>query len=299
MISLEKAKEVLHEDVKNVTAILKGWSGDEKYLVEGEYNTYLIRVSALSTYEKKKTEFKYIKKVYEKEINTNQPIALINNHGVIYTVLEYVKGKDLEEILPGLDSMTQYEIGLKSGEILSQIHKISFDEQVNPWFDRYSRKTLVNIEKFRQCGVEIENQEKAVSFLLENMDILRNRPQVFQHGDYHIGNMIYDEKGDLAIIDFNRMDFGDSYEEFNRMATFSRKTSIPFATGQIEGYFNRKIPEEFFRLFAFYSISNALGAIPWAIPFGTREVKTMIELTEMVIADFDQLTDCVPVWFKR
>lgn len=43
-----------------------------------------------------------------------------------------------------------------------------------------------------------------------------NRPQCFQHGDYHIGNMMI-ENGKLVVIDFDRYDFGDPWEEFNRI----------------------------------------------------------------------------------
>lgn len=34
--------------------------------------------------------------------------------------------------------------------------------------------------------------------------MLKNRPQVYQHGDYHIGNMMIDVAGHLHIIDFFR-----------------------------------------------------------------------------------------------
>ena len=46
--------------------------------------------------------------------------------------------------------------------------------------------------------------------------MLANRPQSFQHGDYHIGNMMI-ENNKIVIIDFDRYDFGDPWEEFNRI----------------------------------------------------------------------------------
>jgi aminoglycoside phosphotransferase (APT) family kinase protein len=47
--------------------------------------------------------------------------------------------------------------------------------------------------------------------------ILKNRPQYYQHGDYHPGDMIIAPDGSLFVIDWNRDDFGDPWEEFNRI----------------------------------------------------------------------------------
>lgn len=64
--------------------------------------------------------------------------------------------------------------------------------------------------------------------------MLKNRPQVFQHGDYHIGNMMIDTRNELRIIDFDRYDFGDPWEEFNRIVWCAQKTSL-LASGMIKG----------------------------------------------------------------
>ena len=39
------------------------------------------------------------------------------------------------------------------------------------------------------------------------------------------------------MIDFNRWDFGDPYEEFYKLQFFSRNVSPLFAYGQLQGYF--------------------------------------------------------------
>lgn len=50
-----------------------------------------------------------------------------------------------------------------------------------------------------------------------NRYLLEGRPQTFQHGDYHVGNMIITKSRELGIIDLNRFDYGDPWEEFNRI----------------------------------------------------------------------------------
>ena len=46
-------------------------------------------------------------------------------------------------------------------------------------------------------------------------------------------------KETLGLIDFSRMDYGDPWEEFMRVTTFSKSISSPFAIGQINGYFDK------------------------------------------------------------
>ena len=44
-------------------------------------------------------------------------------------------------------------------------------------------------------------------YLEKNRGLLSGRPQSFQHGDYHVGNMML-AGTELVLIDFDRSDFG-------------------------------------------------------------------------------------------
>ena len=63
----------------------------------------------------------------------------------------------------------------------------------------------------------IEGAYKIIEYLQGNRHLLSNRPQCFQHRDYHIRNMIITPSKELGIIDFNRFDYGDHFQEFNRI----------------------------------------------------------------------------------
>lgn len=63
--------------------------------------------------------------------------------------------------------------------------------------------------------------------------------------------MIGDDK-QLYIIDFNRNDFGDPWEEFNRIVWCAPNTPL-FATGMVNGYFDCVVPAEFWRCLHFIS----------------------------------------------
>ena len=79
--------------------------------------------------------------------------------------------------------------------------------------------------------------------------MLAGRPQTFQHGDYLIGNLMIGSDSSLYIIDFNRCDFGDPWEEFNRIVWCAQKAPV-FASGMVDGYFDGAVPADFWRLLA-------------------------------------------------
>lgn len=54
---------------------------------------------------------------------------------------------------------------------------------------------------------------------------------------------------DLSLIDFDRCDYGDPFEEFYKAQMFSRPLSEAFINGQVHAYFDNSVPEEFWRLF--------------------------------------------------
>lgn len=108
--------------------------------------------------------------------------------------------------------------------------------------------------------------------------------------------MIISSDRALSIIDFNRPDFGDPWEEFNRIV-WSASVSPHFATGQLNGYFGGKPPFDFFKLLAFYISSNTFSSIYWAIPFGKEEIATMKNQAQDVLTWFNNMKNPVPTWY--
>ena len=56
-----------------------------------------------------------------------------------------------------------------------------------------------------------------IEYINNNRHLLKDRANTFQHGDYHIGNMMINKSNELVVIDFDRDDYGDPWEEFNRL----------------------------------------------------------------------------------
>jgi aminoglycoside phosphotransferase (APT) family kinase protein len=279
--------------------INKGWSSDEKYYIRTiNGKELLLRVSDIAQYENKKREFESLKLLTSMDILTSQPIdfGICNNSQSVYSLLTWIHGEDAEVVLPTFDNKAQYALGIKAGEVLKQIHRIPAPQNQFNWAERFNRKIDRNIANYKACGIHFQGDERMIAYIEHNRSLLLNRPQCFQHGDYHVGNMIITPSGELGIIDFNRFDYGDPWEEFNRI-TWCVSISPAFASGYINGYFDNVVPKLFFKLMGLYIASNQLSSMPWAIPFGPEEVNTMLEQAQNVLKWYDNFETDIPNWY--
>ena len=108
--------------------------------------------------------------------------------------------------------------------------------------------------------------------------------------------MMIDKEGKLRIIDFDRDDFGDPWEEFNRIV-WCAQAAPAFACGMVDGYFKYDVPIEFWQLLALYICSNTLSSLPWAVSFGESEIKTMINQYNEILAWYENMTRVIPTWY--
>ena len=101
----------------------------------------------------------------------------------------------------------------------------------------------------------------------------------------------------LYIVDFNRNDFGDPWEEFNRIVWCAQAAPL-FATGMVNGYFDNDVPVQFWELLALYISSNTLSSVPWAILFGQSQIQAMINQAKDVLSWYENMTKSIPTWYK-
>ena len=292
---------------ESVTRISKGWSADEKYLITKESGEkQLLRLADISKYEDKKKEYEIIQKIADEanalkiDINMSMPIefGVCNDGQNVYMILSWIEGVDLEEVLPDLPVDEQYKLGRKAGEILKKIHSIAVTENDMP-VETKKNKKLIQLSKYENSNVRIENDEWAVRFVYENIDKIWKEKPVYMHGDFHPGNLIYMENGDIGVIDFNRWEVGDPYEEFYKLQSFARELSVPYCIGQIEAYFQDEIPNDFWSTLGVYVAWSSLYSIKWAEKFGQDEIDGMVKRCEKAFEDYDYFRLTVPKWYKR
>ena len=63
-------------------------------------------------------------------------------------------------------------------------------------------------------------------------------------------------------------------------------------------HFDNEVPVDFWKLLAFYISLGTITSLPWAIPFGEGEIKTMKSLANEVLGWYDNMLNVVPKWYK-
>jgi aminoglycoside phosphotransferase (APT) family kinase protein len=278
----------------------KGWSGDQKYCaVSADGARYLLRISSVERLERKRREYEKMGEVAQLGIPMCLPVEFGICEEGAYSIQSWIDGVDAEEKILSLNAAEQYGYGLDAGRILAKIHTVPAPEDAPNWESRFNAKIDRKIAMYENCELKYESGGDAfMQYISENRHLLRDRPQSYQHGDYHIGNMMIDRNGILTIIDFDRDDFGDPWEEFNRIV-WCAQAAPAFASGMVDGYFNGHIPVEFWKLLALYICSNTLSSLPWAIPFGEKEIQVMRKQAAEVLGWYNGMKNVVPSWYQK
>lgn len=290
---------MIYEQIQTREPVDKGWSGDRKYRVTTENGEkYLLRVTAPEKAEHFRLCYRRTEKVAKLGIPMCLPLESGESTEGTYAIFTWVEGEDGESVIPDLPAERQYAYGVDAGRILKKLHSLPAPAEAPAWPERFNAKIDRKIAMYENCVLKYEEDRPFLDYIAEKRHLLSHRPQTYQHGDYHIGNMMIDRKGVLTVIDFDRDDFGDPWEEFNRIV-WCAQSAPDFASGMVDGYFDGEVPMEFWELLALYICSNTLGSLPWAIPFGEEEVATMRSQAREILEWYDGMRSALPAWYRN
>ena len=288
-------------DCKSKIRLNYGWSHDSKYILrDSQGNKYLLRQSDISKFDHVKKEYELVQLLFNSGVNVPEPItSYISEDGQTYDrIYRWIEGEMLQNVIYSINPELHYTLGLEAGKLLSKIHTVDFHGESYDWDSYFQRKIQKKIDAYHSCGIHFEQDEVLLSWIKESDHLLCNRPIVYQHGDFHVGNMILSKTNRLTSIDFDRHDTGDPFEEFNRIA-MSASISPLFASGQINAYFKGLVPSNFFQLLRLYFAVNAIGSIPWAISYGDAEVESMIEQARTILSWYPDSDNFEPNWYSK
>ena len=114
-------------DFTEVTLIQKGWSDDKKYCaVTKDGQKYLLRVSPLEQYDRKKSEYECMQKVAALGIPMCEALEFGTCEEGVYSLQTWIEGVDAETAVKELSEDRIYKYGLEAGRILKKIHSIQF-----------------------------------------------------------------------------------------------------------------------------------------------------------------------------
>ena len=287
----------------DITQIHEGYSTDEKFIVSHQDGQkFLLKIFDLNQFEAKQSEYDMLKKMDELMVNCSRPIEIgkLTNLGKGYMILTFIEGLDASKALPNNTEAEQFQIGINAGKELLKMHQFRAPKQVLPWYDRKLAKHKKYIEAYVNCGVKVKNDDKIIAFIEENIHLMKDRPNLFQHDDFHMGNIVVRDRKLSGVIDFNRYDWGDPIHEFLKVGMFSREISIPFSIGQIRGYHLNNEPDElFWRLYSLYLAMCVFSSVVWILKVKPEELDQMLDKINTVLKDHDYFEKLKPVWYEE
>lgn len=291
---MKKAKKWI-----KIEPLTKGWSKDIKYYIEDIYNQkFILRISDSSFYNKKLEQFKLLEKVHKLNIKMQTPLEFGRlDDGRVYMLLSWLDGQDAEIILPTLEENQQYVLGKEAGKLLKRLHEIPVTTNIT-WKETYQSKIPRKINMAKNASIKHKHLDEFIKYVEDHMHIIEDNPMKFQHGDFHIGNMIITKNMDIGIIDFDRMDIADPIDDFKPFVWTVSKSSV-FETGLIDGYYDNHVPETFFKVLALYAAESCIGHIPWAITFGDEEVRIAMEVADKVYEWYKGFSVIIPTWYNE
>lgn len=292
----------LLKEAVSIDHIDKGYSRDEKWVmttVSGE--KYVLRFTDQDQYDKIKMQFELLSELRRHGVQCADPvnIGVIEAKQQVYYVLSFIEGQEAKEIMSQLTEEQQYAIGVSAGQDLRNMHKYPAPSHIEPWEDRVIKKHHRYLTAYRKSGFSLKGDEKAAQFIAKHIDIVKGRPNQFQHDDFHLGNIIVNNHKYAGVIDFNNFDWGDPIHDFYKVALFSRETSEAFSAGQINGYFDGNIPDDFWLLYSVYVAMSIFSSIMWVIKFDPGQMDEMIERLENVVKEHDYFNQIEPQWYAR
>ena len=291
-------KDIIEKyNISFVEPLTKGWSKDKKYILTSKDKKYLLRVSDISLYDKKKKQFELLKKIEKLDINCSRPVEFGKlDEENIYMILTYLEGESCEDVLPRLTNEEAYKLGIEAGQVLQKLHNIPVDTSNMSWKEKYKEKIPRKIKALKECKYKLPLEDFLIDYFISKSYLMEDRPLKFSHGDFHAGNMIV-HNGKIGIIDFDKNTISDPYDELKPFCWNVFKSEY-FETGLINGYFNNKIPEDFFKILKYYSVESLISQLPWSVQFGEEDIKTAYKVYDAMIKWWGNFNLDVPTWYK-
>lgn len=242
------------EEYTIITKINKGCSGDDKYQLEKDGRFYLLRVGDGLNEAIKYKEFQHLRLFVDTDVNTHRPIDFGVVGDKFYSIVTWVDGTTIMDVVKQDVTKNYYELGKKAGVELRKMHQYSHIEDKVDWYSVIKERAEHIVKVCRSRNIALVNGY-ATEYLFNNLELVKGRQNVLLHGDFHWINCVVSAEGRFGIIDFAGDFIGDPWYEFGAML-WILECSESFANGQIDGYFD-VVPTEFWKVFKLYTVLYA------------------------------------------
>jgi aminoglycoside phosphotransferase (APT) family kinase protein len=177
------------------------------------------------------------------------------------------------------------------------MHEVPCPDSDYGWFERREQKYRRRVGEAKELELRFVRQDEVEAYVERHLDTLRDSPVRFQHDDFHPGNFIIEDGRLAGIIDFNRCDWGDPIEDFYKVQCLTVDVSVPFARGQIGGYFEGCVPDWFWLKYNLFAAASLHGSLVWAHHHPTQSVDVWQARIKRILSTLDLSGSGPPAWF--
>ncbi|WP_295885112.1 kanamycin kinase [uncultured Anaerococcus sp.] len=260
---------------------------EEMYKIITQSGDFILHIFHKNSYDK-------LMQLSIKNQSTIKTGTFDKNH--YYEISEYRDLTSLNDYLINNSKKNNYEMGMKFGRILKQIHSITPEEKIN-WFDFFNTKANY---LFYMHGVNEDIGDDdyiLIDYINHNKHLTKSICPSYIFNSLDLSNIYLDEKGNLIMSGINFTKVGDGVYDFVNLNDIGLKNS-EFTRGCFDGYFeNRKAPIKFFRLLALYEAYNILYNIV-AHREGKPSIYSLDDLKELLTM-YDNFNTDIPNWIKE
>lgn len=247
---------------KVIEKIADGCSGDEKYKLQKDGKYFLLWIGDKTMASEKKKEYDQLAIYADYDMNTQKPIVFGTTTDIFYSIVTWVEGIPIMDIIKKDMSKDYYQLGKKVGMELQKLHSLSPTNLKADWQDIIEGRAAKFLERYHHIDIEFDGSKNSEQYIGGNFCLMSDLPRTILHGDFHWNNCVVDTSGNVGIIDFSGNNIGDPWYEFGGLL-WALEYSNSFANGQIDGYFD-VVPEEFWKIFKFYTALYAFEHLTYS-----------------------------------
>jgi len=286
--------------VTSIEPLDAGYSSDTKFVLYINASpAFVLRIAPIAHEARRRRDFVALGELRARGVRSSEPVALGLAEGgaLVYTVLRYVAGTDGEVALPEMTDAACYEAGVEAGGELRKVHAAPTPRLPN-WAAERRAKYVTRSAAVRERGLGFAGETEAEAFVRRNLPLLDEAAIVFQHDDFHPANVVLRDGRFVALIDFNRSDYGDAYEEFRKLPWFTLPVSRPFAHGCLVGYFEAsEPPPDFWPRYTLHVAMSSWDSVLWAADFYPEQLANFRERSTAILAGHDLLSGGPAAWW--
>lgn len=238
-----------------------------------------------------------------KTINVETPRLLqygyFNNKINVYIIFSWVQGQHLSSIISNYSFSTRYHIGYIMGKNLKAIHETPVDEKDFVSFEEINSNKWRKVSAYLNSDFKFPIHNDIVKFITDNFDEIKEFQPAYIHNNFYDENIVLYQRNKLGLINFTKSRVDDPIYDLVKMQIYTNDKSYNFALGVLDGYFDKNIPEEFWKK---YAVLTAYSCISMFYALSIKEQNSDLYIKNLfadICYQYDNFHSFIPKWYKK